>query len=142
MRGEIRNAAHRITLNLDVRAQHLADKRFQAAELDNKELVVGWWDRGQDPPSQHHYRILTVDGKVSESGAGSTLNFGIMAAEKEEDGIKGFAANGSDLFLSDFSKSKSGAPLEVDVVGKRECCQRGQRGTREEVGIRAIWVQR
>ena len=40
MRREIRNATHCIALDLDVRAQHLADKWFQAAELDNKELVV------------------------------------------------------------------------------------------------------
>jgi len=41
MRSEIRNAAHCIALNLDIWAQHLADKGFQSAELDNKELVVG-----------------------------------------------------------------------------------------------------
>lgn len=35
MRSEIRNAAYCIALNLDIRAQHLADKRFQAAKLDN-----------------------------------------------------------------------------------------------------------
>jgi len=41
MRGEIRNTAHCVALNLYIRAQHLADKGFQAAKLDNKELVVG-----------------------------------------------------------------------------------------------------
>ena len=41
MRSEIRDTAYCITLNLNIRAQHLADKRFQTAELDNKELVVG-----------------------------------------------------------------------------------------------------
>ena len=65
-----------------------------------------------------------------------------MAAEKEQDWIEGFATDGSDLFLRNFGKCESGASLEVDVVGKRECCQRGQWGTREEVGIRAIWGRR
>lgn len=41
MRSEIRDAAHCITLNLDIRAQHLADERFQAAELNDEKLVVG-----------------------------------------------------------------------------------------------------
>jgi len=48
-----------------------------------------------------------------------------MAAEEEEDWIEGFAADGSDLFLSDFCERESGTPLKVNVVGKRECCQRG-----------------
>ena len=41
MRSKIRDAAHCIALNLDIRAQHLTNKRLQAAELDNKELIVG-----------------------------------------------------------------------------------------------------
>lgn len=41
MRSKIRNAAHCIALNLDIRAQHLADEGFQTAELDDKEFVVG-----------------------------------------------------------------------------------------------------
>jgi len=48
-----------------------------------------------------------------------------MAAEEEEDWIEGFAADGSDLFLGDFCERESGTPLKVNVVGKRECCQRG-----------------
>ena len=62
-----------------------------------------------------------------------------MAAEEEEDWIEGFATDGSNLFLGDFGKCESGTSLKVNVVGKRECCQRGQRGAREEVGVRAIW---
>jgi len=65
-----------------------------------------------------------------------------MTAEEEEDWIEGFATDWSDLFLSDFGKREGGAPLEVNVVGKRECCQRGQWGSREEVGIGAIWGRR
>ena len=51
MRSKIRNAAHCIALNFDIRAQHLADKRFQAAELDNKKLVVGCGGHGQNRTS-------------------------------------------------------------------------------------------
>jgi hypothetical protein len=91
--------------------------------------------------SQHRLGIRTVDGKVSEGGASGTLNFGVMAAEEEENWIEGFAADRSNLLLGDFCKCESGAPLKVNIVGKRECCQRGQWGAREEVGIRAIWGQ-
>ena len=41
MSSEIRDAAYCIALNFDIRAQHLADKGFQTAELDNKKLIVG-----------------------------------------------------------------------------------------------------
>lgn len=41
MCSEISDTTNCIALNLDVRAQHLADKGFQAAKLDDKELVVG-----------------------------------------------------------------------------------------------------
>ena len=63
-----------------------------------------------------------------------------MAAEEEENRIKGFTTNRSDLFLGDLCKCKRGAPLKVNIVGKGECCQRGQWGAGEEVGIRSIWV--
>jgi hypothetical protein len=35
MRGEVSNTTDGVTLNLDIRAEHLADKRLKAAELDN-----------------------------------------------------------------------------------------------------------
>lgn len=41
MCGEISDTTDCIALNLDIRAQHLADKGFQAAKLNNEELVVG-----------------------------------------------------------------------------------------------------
>ena len=41
MRSEISDTANCVTLDLNIRAQHLADKGFQAAKLDYKELVVG-----------------------------------------------------------------------------------------------------
>jgi hypothetical protein len=88
---------------------------------------------------RHHHGVHTIYGKVSKSSTGGTLDFGVMAAEEEEDWIKGFTTNGSDLFLGDFCKCKRGASLKVNVVGKGECCQRGQWGAREEVGIRPIW---
>jgi hypothetical protein len=88
--------------------------------------------------SQRCHDVRTVDGKISKSGTSSTLDLGVMAAEEKEDRIKCFTTYGSDLFLGYFSECKSGASLEVNVVGKRECCQRGQWGAREEVGVRAI----
>jgi hypothetical protein len=41
MGSEISDTTNCVALNLDVRAQHLADKRFQPAKLHNEELVVG-----------------------------------------------------------------------------------------------------
>lgn len=69
----------------------------------------------------------TVDSKVSKGGAGGALNLGIVAAEEEEDWIEGFATDRSDLFLGYFSECEGGAPLEINVVGKRKCRQRSKR---------------
>lgn len=41
MGSEIGYTTNCITLDLNIRAQHLADKGFQAAKLDDQELVVG-----------------------------------------------------------------------------------------------------
>ena len=41
MRGKVRHASDSIALHLDVRAEHLADERLQAAELDDEQLVLG-----------------------------------------------------------------------------------------------------
>ena len=62
-----------------------------------------------------------------------------MTAEEEEDWIEGFTTDRSDFFLSDLGKCESGTSLEVNVVGKGECGQRGQGRAREEIGVRAIW---
>ena len=62
-----------------------------------------------------------------------------MAAQKEEDGVECVAANLADLLLCDFSKGECCAPLQIYVVGKRECCQRGKWVSLEEVGLRAVW---
>ena len=49
-----------------------------------------------------------------------------MATEEEEDGVKRIPTDWADFLLSDFGKRECGAALEVDVVGKRECGQRGE----------------
>ena len=49
-----------------------------------------------------------------------------MTGEKEEYGIERVAADRTDFFLSDFSKCKRRAALEVDIVRKGECGQRGE----------------
>jgi len=41
MRGQVRDAAHRVTLDLDIGAQHLADERLETAQLDDEEFVIG-----------------------------------------------------------------------------------------------------
>ena len=136
--GETHNATCCAALNLGIQAQHLADERFQAAKLDNEEFVVGCGCHSQDLPPQHHNGIRTVDGEVRQSSASSALDFSVVTAEEEEDGIEGFAVNRLNLFLGNFSERDSGPSLEVDIVGKRECCQRCQWSAQEEVGIRAV----
>ena len=61
-----------------------------------------------------------------------------MAAEEEEDGVECVAADLADLLLCNLGKGKCGTPLKVDIVGKRECCQRGEWGSLEEVGLCSI----
>lgn len=46
VRCKIRYTAHSITLDLDVRTQHLSDQRLQAAELDYLQLVLRYADVG------------------------------------------------------------------------------------------------
>lgn len=40
MCGQVSDATNSITLDLDVWAQHLPDKRLEAAQLDDEELVL------------------------------------------------------------------------------------------------------
>lgn len=42
VRRKVSDTSDRIALNLDVRAQHLSDEWFQAAQLDNKQLVLSY----------------------------------------------------------------------------------------------------
>ena len=41
MSCKIGDTTNCVTLHFDIRAQHLTDKRFQAAKLDDEKLVVG-----------------------------------------------------------------------------------------------------
>jgi hypothetical protein len=62
-----------------------------------------------------------------------------MTGEEEKDGIESVAADRTDFFLSDFSKRKRRAALEVDIIRKRECGQRGERRAGEKVGCRPVF---
>jgi hypothetical protein len=44
-----------------------------------------------------------------------------MTGEEEEDGIERVAAHRTDFFLSNFSKCKRCAALEIDIIRKGEC---------------------
>jgi hypothetical protein len=61
-----------------------------------------------------------------------------VAGKEEKDGVERVATNGTDFFLCDFSKSKRRAALEVDIVGKGKCGQRGEWRATEEVGCRPV----
>lgn len=62
-----------------------------------------------------------------------------MTGEKEKDGVERVAANRTDFFFGDLSKSKRRAALEVDIVGEGECSQRGKRRTSEKIGRRPVF---
>ena len=49
-----------------------------------------------------------------------------MTGEKEKNGIERVAAHGTDFFLCDFGKCKRRAALEVDIIRKGECSERGE----------------
>lgn len=57
-----------------------------------------------------------------------------MATKEEEDGIEGVTTDRADLLLGNLGESEGGAALQVDIVGKGECGQRGQWWSFEEVG--------
>ena len=76
----------------------------------------------------------TIDCQIAKCGACRSLDLCVMATEEEEDGVQGIATNRTHLLLGDFGERKGRAALQVDVVGKRECGQRGQGWSFEEVG--------
>ena len=40
MGSQVRDTTNSVALNLNIRAQHLADEGFKTSELDDQELVV------------------------------------------------------------------------------------------------------
>lgn len=60
----------------------------------------------------------TIYSKVSQSSACSPLNFRVMAAEEEENGVERIPTDRADFLLSDFGECECGAALEVNVVGE------------------------
>jgi hypothetical protein len=41
MRGEVGDTADGVALDLDIRAEHLPDERFESTKFDNEEFVLG-----------------------------------------------------------------------------------------------------
>ena len=41
MSGQIRNTSNSVALNFNIRAQHLPNKRFQSAQSDDQQFVLG-----------------------------------------------------------------------------------------------------
>jgi len=62
-----------------------------------------------------------------------------MAGEEEKDRVECVAADRTDFFFGDLSKCKRRAALEVDIVGKGECGQRGKWRTSEKIGRRPVF---
>lgn len=61
-----------------------------------------------------------------------------MATEQKQDWIQRVPSNLTNFFLCNLCESEGCTPLQVDIVGEGECCQRSQRRAREEVGRRPI----
>ena len=66
----------------------------------------------------------TVNRKIPKRCTGSSLNFCVMAAEEEENGIQGISANRTNLLFGDFCKGEGCTSLQVHIVREGERCQR------------------
>jgi len=62
-----------------------------------------------------------------------------MAGEEKKDGVERVAADRTDFFLGNLSKSKRCAALEIDIVGKGEYGQRREWRAGEKVGCRPVF---
>ena len=49
MCGQIGNTSDSVALNFNIRAEHLPNKRFKSAQLDNQELVVRFTHNNSAP---------------------------------------------------------------------------------------------
>ena len=138
MCGQVSNTSNRIALNLHIGAEHLPNERLQATKLHDEQLVVSCcMSSVRAPPTR--LGVRTVHRKVSQSRTCSPLHFGIVTAQKEKDRVECVAPNGSDLLLSNLGECKCRATLEINIVRKRECGQRGKWCPREEVGGGSVW---
>lgn len=63
---------------------------------------------------------LTVNGEISKGSARGTLDFGVMAGEKEENGVERVSADLTNFFFGDLCKCECGATLEVNVLREGE----------------------
>ena len=83
--------------------------------------------------------LRTINGQITQRRACSPLHFGIVTAQKEKDRVECVAPNGSDLLLSNLGECECRATLEINIVRKRECGQRGKWCPREEGGGGSVW---
>lgn len=75
----------------------------------------------------------TVDGEVTERGAGGTLHLNVWVLKQEQNGLEGLAVDFSDICMQllapgvgqragrstsfcDFGKGQAGGTLQIDVV--------------------------
>lgn len=82
---QVGHTTNSVTLDFNIGAQHLTYQWFQTTKFDNEELVIGCQnlvDISKEKPSQ-----LTVDCQIPQRGACCPLDFGIVAAEKKQNGI-------------------------------------------------------
>lgn len=80
----------------------------------------------------------TIHSQITERSTGCSLNFGIMAAQEEENRVECITSNGTNLLLGNLGERKSCAALQINIVRKGECSQRGQWWALEEVGRIAV----
>lgn len=118
--GKVCDTAHCVALHFDIRREHLPLEWFQAAQIDDEDLVV------------------CVDSQVAESGAGSPLDLEIGALQQGEDRAQGVLVDLADIPLCNLGKCQTGTALQVDVVGVDECSKGSEGLAGEEVGLVAV----
>lgn len=74
---QVGDASHSITLNLDIRGEHLANKGCQPAQLDNQDFVLSCPRVSTCSKGECTKLRRTVDGEITEGRARSSLNLDI-----------------------------------------------------------------
>ena len=127
MRGQVSYASYSIALHFNIRTEHLANKRLQATEFDDEQLVVSCRTT-LAITSTKAADIRTIYSEVSECRAGSPLHFGVMTAEKEEV-LRLTTERKELLFIAERERKEALALKDKDaklrqVCGKSICAER------------------
>lgn len=131
MRSEISHTSHSIALDFYIRAEHLANQRFQSSERYNEQLVLGYL------LAESIFR-LTINSKIAQSSTGGPLHLVVVACQEIQHWVQSISSNFSYFLFCNLGKSQSGGPLQVDVIRKGQGGQSGQGRSGEKVGVASV----